>query len=101
LATFTTSTIQRNCVKYVGLNPAFDHSGQEQWNGGIGGHGRKELRGLLIEGAHAILGCAITNVAKWGKKLMARKGEVNIAVAAMARKLTVAAWYTLLCLRRT
>jgi len=30
----------RKLVKYVGLNPAFDHSGQEEWSGGIGGQGR-------------------------------------------------------------
>src|SRR6266516_4994192 len=27
-------------VKYIGLDPAFDDSGQGQWHGGIGGHGR-------------------------------------------------------------
>lgn len=85
----------KKLVKYVGLNPAFDHSGEGKWNGGIGGHGRKDLRCLLIEGAHAILRCAKTDLARWGKKLLARKGQVNIAVAAVARKLTVAAWYTL------
>jgi transposase len=86
----------KKLVKYVGLNPAFDHSGQGAWNGGIGGHGRKDLRCLLIEGAHAILRCAKTDLARWGKKLLARKGQVNLAVAAVARKLTVAAWYTLM-----
>lgn len=35
----------RKLVKYIGLNPAFDHSGQGQWSGGIAGHGRKDLRG--------------------------------------------------------
>ncbi|HEV8494771.1 MAG TPA: transposase [Candidatus Angelobacter sp.] len=45
----------KKLVKYIGLNPAFDHSGKGEWDGGIGGHGHKELRCLLIEGAHAIL----------------------------------------------
>src|SRR5438874_5363776 len=45
----------RKLVKYVGLNPALDQSGQGQWEGGIGGHGRKDLRALLIESAQAIL----------------------------------------------
>jgi transposase len=80
-------------VKYIGLNPAFDHSGKEQWSGGIGGHGRKDLRCLLIEGAQAILRCSKTPLAQWGKKLLARKGQINLVVAAMARKLTVAVWY--------
>lgn len=85
----------KKLVKYAGLNPAFDDSGNEQWSGGIGGHGNKHLRCLLIEGAHAILRCAKTDLAKWGKKLLARKSQVNIAVAAVARKLTVAIWYTM------
>ena len=83
----------KKLVKYVGLNPAFDDSGQAQWSGGIGGHGRKDLRCLLIEGAQAILRCSKTPLAQWGRKLLARKGQINLVVAAMARKLTVAAWY--------
>ncbi|MBC8279947.1 MAG: IS110 family transposase [Chloroflexi bacterium] len=83
-------------VKYVGLNPAFDDSGQGTWSGGIGGHGRKDLRCLLIEGAQAILHNSNTDLARWGKKLLARKGNKNLAVAAIARKLTVAVWYLLM-----
>jgi transposase len=83
-------------VKYIGLNPAFDDSGQGQWSGGIGGHGRKDLRCLLIEGAQAILRCASTPLAQWGKKLLARKGQINLVVAAIARKLTVAVWYLMM-----
>lgn len=83
----------KKLVKYVGLNPAFDDSGQGQWSGGIGGHGRKDLRCLLIEGAQAILRCSKTPLAQWGKKLLARKGQINLVVAAIARKLTVGVWY--------
>ncbi len=83
----------KKLVKYVGLNPAFDHSGNSSWNGGIGGHGHKLLRSLLIEGAQAILRCSKTALARWGRKLLASKGSVNLAVAAIARKLTVAVWY--------
>jgi hypothetical protein len=83
----------KKLVKYIGLNPAFDDSGNDQWSGGIGGHGRKDLRCLLIEAAQAILRCSQTPLARWGKKLLARKGQINLAVAAMARKLAVAVWY--------
>ena len=86
----------KQLVKYVGLNPAFDDSGDSQWSGGIGGHGHKLLRCLLIEGAQAILRCSKTPLARWGKKLLASKGSVNLAVAAIARKLTVAAWYLMM-----
>jgi transposase len=86
----------KKLVKYVGLNPAFDDSGDSEWRGGIGGHGHKLLRCLLIEGAQAILRCGKTPLARWGKKLLAAKGSVNLAVAAIARKLTVAAWYLMM-----
>jgi transposase len=86
----------KQLVKYVGLNPAFDDSGESEWSGGIGGHGNKHLRGLLIEGAQAILRCSQTALALWGRKLLARKGSRNLAVAAVARKLTVAVWYLLM-----
>lgn len=83
----------RKLVKYVGLNPAFDDSGEGEWKGGIGGHGRKDLRSLLIEAAHAILRCSRTPLAQWGRKLLGRKGSVKLVVAAIARKLTIAVWY--------
>ena len=86
----------KKLVKFVGLNPAFDDSGNSQWRGGIGGHGHKLLRSLLIEGAQAILRCSQTPLARWGKKLLAAKGSVNLAVAAIARKLTVAIWYLMM-----
>lgn len=86
----------KKLVKYIGLNPAFDDSGEGEWRGGIGGHGRKDLRSLLMEGAQAILRCSKTSLAQWGKKLLARKGQINLVVAAMARKLTVAVWYLMM-----
>ena len=63
----------KKLVKYVGLNPAFDDSGESEWSGGIGGHGHKLLRTLLIEGAQAILRCGKSPLARWGKKLLAAK----------------------------
>jgi transposase len=85
----------RKLVKYIGLNPAFDDSGQSQWSGGIAGHGRKDLRSLLIEAAQAILRSQHP-LAGWGKKLLARKGSINLAVGAIARKLAVAVWYLMM-----
>jgi transposase len=86
----------KKLVKYVGLNPALDDSGESEWSGGIGGHGHKLLRCLLIEGAQAILRSGKSPLARWGKKLLASKGSVNLAVAAIARKLTVAVWYLMM-----
>src|SRR5262249_27863897 len=85
----------KKLVKYIGLNPAFDQSGENQWSGGIAGHGRKDLRGLLIESAQAILR-STHPLAKWGKKLLARKGSLNLAAGAIARKLAVAIWYLMM-----
>jgi transposase len=86
----------KKLVKYIGLNPAFDDSGEAEWRGGIGGHGHKDLRCLLIEGAQAILRSSKSPLAQWGKKLLARKGSLNLAVCAMARKLAVAVWYLMM-----
>ena len=85
----------KKLVKYVGLNPAFDHSGEGKWQGGIGGHGRKDLRALLIEAAQAILRSK-DPAARWGKRLLARKSSLALAASAVARKLTVAIWYLMM-----
>ena len=85
----------RKLVKYFGLNPAFDDSGEQEWSGGIGGHGRGDVRSLLIQSAHALLRSSHP-LAKWGKKLLAKKGSVNLVVAALARKLVVAIWYLMM-----
>src|SRR5207244_5408747 len=74
---------------------AFDESGNSKWSGGVGGHGRKDLRSLLVEAAQSILRSK-SPLAAWGKKLLARKGSYKLAVAAVARKLTVAVWYLMM-----
>lgn len=86
----------KKLVKYMGFNPAFDDSGQTEWSGGIGGHGHQHLRCLLVEGAQAILRSSQTPLARWGRKLLARKGARNLAVCAVARKLAVAIWYLMM-----
>jgi hypothetical protein len=42
------------------------------------------------------LRCGQGALARWGRKLLAAKGSVNLAVAAIARKLTVAVWYLIM-----
>jgi transposase len=82
----------KSLIKFLGLHPAFDQSGQNNWSGGVGLHGRQDVRSLLIESAQAILR-ADTPLSQWGRKLLARKSSYNLAVAAVARKLAVAIWY--------
>jgi transposase len=89
-------TEPKKLVKHIGLNPAFDDSGETQWRGGVGGHGHKDLRCLLVEAAQAILRCSNNPLARWGRKLLARKGSLNLAVCAVARKLAVAVWYLMM-----
>ncbi len=86
----------KKLVKYVGLNPAFDDSGEGSWSGGIGGHGHKPLRALLMEAAQSILRSPSHALAKWGRKLLARKSAYNLVVAAVARRLVVSIWYLLM-----
>jgi transposase len=85
----------KKLVSYVGLQPAFDDSGTSQWQGGLSGHGRCDLRALLIEAAQSIMR-STSPLAKWGRRLMAKKGSPKLAVAAVARKLTVSIWYLMM-----
>ncbi len=86
----------KKLVKYAGLDPAFDDSGEATWRGGIGGHGHKPLRALLMESAQSILRSPNHPLARWAKKLLARKGAYNLVVAATARRLLVQVWYLMM-----
>jgi hypothetical protein len=55
-----------------------------------------EIRHLLIQGAQAALRMGrATALGQWGWKLFARKGNRNVAVTAVARKLLVQVWHML------
>lgn len=85
----------KKLVKYVGLHPSFDDSGETDKHGGISGHGHRLLRALLVESAHSIMRSKSSPLGKWARKLEKRKGSPLIAVTALARKLLVAIWYLL------
>jgi transposase len=84
-------------VAYIGLNPGQRQSGAgKNVKLGVGKRGRGDLRHLLIQGAQAVLRAGRgTPLGQWGWKLFARKGERNIAVGAVARKLVVQVWHLL------
>jgi transposase len=84
----------KKLVNYLGLTPAFCDSGEGEWSGGVRGHGRKDLRSLLIQGAQAVMR-GKTPMGKWGQRLFRRKKVYNLAVVAVARKMAVAIWYLL------
>jgi transposase len=84
-------------VAYIGLNPGQRQSGTgKNIKIGVGKRGRSDLRHLLIQGAQAVLRTGRnTALGQWGWKLFARKGERNLAVVAVARKLVVQVWHLL------
>lgn len=84
-------------VAYLGLNPGQRESGKgKNIRLGMGKRGRGDLRHLLIQGAQSVLRAGrATKLGQWGWKLFARKGQRNIAVAAIARKLAVQIWHQL------
>lgn len=84
-------------VAYIGLNPGQRQSGKgKDIRLGIGKRGRGDIRHLLIQGAQAVLRTGRrTALGQWGWKLLARKGNRNVAVAAVARKLLVQVWHLL------
>jgi transposase len=86
----------KKLVAYLGLAPCVDTSG----NGGRGREslvtcGRGDLRALLIQSAQNALNQKASPLHTWGWKLCLRKSNKNVAVAAVARKLTVSIWYLL------
>jgi transposase len=84
-------------VAYIGLNPGQRKSGRGKTiKLSLGKRGRGDLRHLLIQGAQAVLRMGrATLLGQWGWKLFARKGNRNVAVAALARKLLVQVWHML------
>lgn len=84
-------------VAYLGLNPGRKQSGKgKNIPVGVGHRGRSEMRRLLIQGAQAVFRQPRSNPLRdWGWNIFLRKGNRNIAVAAIARKLAVQLWHLL------
>ena len=84
-------------VAYLGLNPGQRLSGRgKHVKLGVGKRGRGDMRHLLVQGAHAVLRMGRHSpLGEWGMKLLLRKGNRNVAVAAVARKLAVQVWHLL------
>lgn len=86
----------KKLVGYLGLAPGRIQSGNDERGRelGIGAFGRGDVRALLIQSAQNALTQRQSPLHKWGWKLLVRKHR-NLAVAAIARKLTVSIWYLL------
>lgn len=86
----------KKLVAYLGLAPTVDKSGNgRRGQEGLVPFGRGDLRALLIQSAHNALQQRHSPLHTWGWKLCLRKSHKNVAVAAIARKLTVSIWYLL------
>jgi transposase len=84
----------KKLVAYLGLTPSVEKSGESiRGRGQIVSYGRSDLRALLIQSAQNALKQRSSPLHAWGWKLILRKSHKNVAVAAVARKLTVSIWY--------
>jgi transposase len=86
----------KKLVGYFGLSPrklqsGNDAKGREK---GMGNTGRGDVRALLIQSAQNAMTQKSSPLHKWGWKLTLKKNK-NLAVAAVARKLTIAIWHLL------
>lgn len=87
----------KKLVAYLGLTPTVERSGNDtRGPEKLRQYGRRDLRALLIQAAHVALRQKHHPLHAWAWKLCLRKSHKNVAVAAVARKLTVSIWY---CLR--
>ena len=86
----------KKLVGYFGLSPRKEQSGNNAkgYERGIGNTGRGDVRALLTQAAQNALAQRTSPLHKWGWKLAVKKNR-NIAVAAVARKLTIAIWHLL------
>lgn len=86
----------KKLVAYLGLAPTVDQSGNgARAQQGLVSFGRGDLRALLTQSAQNALNQRSSPLHTWGWKLCLRKSHKNVAIAAIARKLTVSIWYML------
>jgi transposase len=86
----------KKLVAYLGLNPSVEISGKTiRGRGEVVSYGRGDLRALLVQSAQNALQQKNSPLHAWGWKLCLRKSSKNVAVVAVARKLTVSIWYLL------
>ena len=86
----------KKLVGYFGLSPRKIQSGNNAkgYERGIGNTGRGDVRALLTQAAQNAMTQRNSPLHKWGWKLAMMKNR-NVAVSAVARKLTVAIWHLL------
>lgn len=87
----------KKLVSYFGLAPSIKQSGNSCRRGGIRANGRRSVKAILTQASYSVLKSkneSGNKLKEWALKLKARR-HIHLAVSAIARKLTVAIWYTL------
>lgn len=83
----------QHLVSYFGLNPSVHQSGQSAYNGHISRRGRSHARSVCIEAAHVLVRAPGPFQAFFLR--LRRRKPYNVAITAVARKLTVLVWHML------
>lgn len=83
-------------ANYLALHPGRKQSGKgKNYQPGTGKRGRKEMRCLLVQAAQVVMRqkAGANDLRDWGWRLYLRKGNRNVAVVAVARKLAIQLWH--------
>jgi transposase len=83
----------QHLVSYFGLNPSVHQSGQKAYTGHISRRGRSHARSVCVEAAHVLVRTPGPFRAFFQR--LARRKPYNVAITAVARKLTVLVWHML------
>ena len=87
----------KKLVGYFGLAPRKEQSGNNEKGReqGLGGHGRGDVRALLLQSAHNALVQRGSPLHTWGWRLLLKNKHRHEVAVAVARKLTVSVWHLL------
>lgn len=80
-------------VSYFGLNPSVHQSGEKAYGGHISRRGRSHARCVCVEAAHQLV--RIPGPFRAFFERLRRRKPYNVALTAVARKLTVLVWHML------
>jgi hypothetical protein len=83
----------QHLVSYFGLNPSVHQSGQKAYTGHISRRGRSHARSVCVQAAHLLVRTP-GPLRAFHQRLIRRK-PYNVAITAVARKLTVLVWHML------
>jgi len=83
-------------VAYVGLNPSVCQSGKSQGGSDLSHFGRRDLKGLLVEGSQKALEFGDCPMVRWARRKLAQGKPKNLVLCALARKMLVAVWHILM-----